>query len=80
LEKELRMITQERNELFKQKKKTSEGELTAEAANDILRLNQTIQELRTKLETAVAVEEEKRKLEIGELLIYQLKFIDWKMN
>ena len=60
----------------KQKKKTSEGELTAEAANDILRLNQTIQELRTKLETAVAVEEEKRKLEIGELLIYQLKFID----
>merc|ERR1711911_389190 len=64
LEKELRMITQERNELFKQKKKTSEGELTAEAANDILRLNQTIQGLRTKLETAVAVEEEKRKLEI----------------
>lgn len=63
LEKELRIITQERNELFKQKKKTAEGELTTETANDILKLNQTIQELRTKLEAAVAIEEEKKKLE-----------------
>lgn len=68
LEKELRIITQERNELFKQKKKTAEGELTTETANDILKLNQTIQELRTKLEAAVAIEEEKKKLETGELL------------
>ena len=67
MEKELRMITQERNELFKQKKKTMEGELTAETANDILKLNQTIQELRSNLEAAVAVEEEKCKLEAGEL-------------
>jgi len=57
LEKELRVITLERNGLFKQKL-TSEG-----TSNEILKLNTMIEELHVKLEAANAIKEEKLKLE-----------------
>lgn len=71
LEKELRSLTCERNQLLKQRNLNplmgSKGEdkenASAQEKQELQRLNQTVKELQSKIEKAAAISEQKKKLE-----------------